>query len=64
VGIRPALRICLEAEGTAARRYAHFQEHLARLGERGAALACGELALTKRRHAQALSAWAENAPRR
>ena len=64
VGTRPALRICLEAEGSAARSYAHFQEHLASLGEREAALACGELALTKRRHAQALHAWVENAPRR
>jgi rubrerythrin len=64
VGIRPALRVCLEAEDTSARRYAYFQEHLAGLGERETALACGELALTKRRHAQALHAWVENAPRR
>ena len=64
VGIRPVLRICLEAEDTSARRYAYFQERLELFGERGAALACGELALTKRRHAQALHAWVENAPRR
>ncbi|HVS12205.1 MAG TPA: hypothetical protein VMS76_20250 [Planctomycetota bacterium] len=64
VGIRPVLRICLEAEDTSARRYAYFQERLAQLGERESALACGELALTKRRHAQALYAWVENAPRR
>jgi rubrerythrin len=64
VGIRPVLRICLEAEDASARRYAYFQEHLAGLGEGETALACGELALTKRRHAQALYAWVENAPRR
>lgn len=64
VGMRPALRICLEAEDSAARSYAHFQEHLARLGERDVARSCGELALTKRRHAQALDAWVANAPQR
>jgi rubrerythrin len=64
VGSRPALRICEEAEGTAARWYAHFRELLDRAGRADLAAECGRLATTKLRHAQALEAWVRHAPRR
>jgi demethoxyubiquinone hydroxylase (CLK1/Coq7/Cat5 family) len=64
IGSRPALRICEEAEGTAARWYAHFRELLDGRGRRELAQACNELATTKLRHALALQAWVRNAPRR
>lgn len=64
VGSRPALRICEEAEGTAARWYAHFRDLLDAAGQRELAARCNRLATTKLRHAQALEAWVRNAPRR
>lgn len=63
-GVRPVLRLCEEAEGTASRWYAHFGEHFARSGELEAARVCSTLALTKSMHVQALRAWVNNAPRR
>ncbi len=64
VGSRPALRICEEAEGTAARWYAHFRELLDGCGRADLAAECDRLATTKLRHAQALEAWVRHAPRR
>jgi len=63
-GARPVLRLCEEAEGTASRWYAHFAEHLVLSGAPLEAAACRALSDTKARHARALRAWVDNAPRR
>lgn len=64
VGVRPVLRLCEEAEGTASRWYAHFAEHLSLTGELEAAQVCGALSAIKAMHAQALRAWVDHGPRR
>jgi hypothetical protein len=63
-GSRPVLRLCEEAEGTASRWYAHFAQHFLLSGAADAAATCHGLAQVKARHAQALRAWVDNAPRR
>jgi rubrerythrin len=60
IGSRPALRICEEAEGTAARWYGHFREILMGDGRGDLAVVCERLATTKLRHARALEAWVRN----
>lgn len=54
---RIALRLCHESELTVARWYAAYAAYLVRAGEIEHARTCEALALTKRRHAQALEAW-------
>jgi demethoxyubiquinone hydroxylase (CLK1/Coq7/Cat5 family) len=51
------LRICTEAETTAARWYAQFHEYLAAVGELELARACAELSSYKLRRAHALQPW-------
>jgi rubrerythrin len=60
-GPRPALRICVEAEATRARWYAHLDEHLSHKGAGGMAQTCAALANMKERHAQALQTWVVHA---
>ena len=57
---RIVLRICAQAEDQRARWYMHFGEVLLQLGRPAQAQICGQLALTKRRHALALQAWVDN----
>jgi demethoxyubiquinone hydroxylase (CLK1/Coq7/Cat5 family) len=63
LGPRLALRICVDAEETRARWYAHFSEYLLQRGERDLSEKCGRLSTTKLRHGQALQAWVEHAAR-
>lgn len=63
-GMRPALRICQNAEETVSRWYAEYEIFLTRIGDTERARACGELARIKRLHAQALAAWVANIRRR
>jgi len=60
VGSRPVLRLCEEAEGTAARWYAHFRDFFLERGMPDRALTCDRLATTKLRHAQTLQTWVRN----
>lgn len=53
-GPRLALRVCREAELTAARWYREYANHLARTGEFGAARECEDLRAVKERHARLL----------
>ena len=63
-GVRFALRICCDAERTAARWYATFRTWLLEQERDDLALACDRLGLNKHRHAEILSTWIEHAPRR
>lgn len=63
VGPKPALRICVEAEATRARWYAHLDLYLARAGQAAHAQTCARLARVKERHAQALQTWVVHARR-
>ena len=63
-GMRPALRICQNAEETVARWYAEYEIFLARIGDLERARVCGDLARVKRLHSQALGAWVANIRRR
>lgn len=63
-GMRPALRICQNAEETVSRWYAEYEIFLARIGDAERARVCGELARVKRLHSQALGAWVSNIHRR
>ena len=62
VGPRPLLRLCEEAEGTAARWYGHFRDLLAERGRADLARTCDGLATTKLRHAGTLETWVRNLP--
>ncbi len=53
-GPRFALRVCREAEETAARWYREYANHLARTGNLAAARECEELRAVKERHARLL----------
>lgn len=64
IGVRPALRLCEEAEGTAARWYARFERALAALGEPAAAEALARLGVVKRRHERVLRTWVAHSGRR
>lgn len=64
VGVRPALRLCEEAEGTAARWYVRFQHALAARGEQRAAQVLAELGLVKERHGRVLRTWVAHGGRR
>ena len=57
IGVRPALRLCEEAEGTAARWYVRFGHVLAGRGELGAARTLAGLAIVKQRHGRVLRTW-------
>jgi rubrerythrin len=59
-GMRPPLRLSVDAEETVSRWYAMYAEWLAGRGEEGPARRCRELSLTKSRHAQVLRAFLEN----
>lgn len=63
-GIRLALRVCQEAEGTASRWYATFQAWLEAHGHPEEARCAGRLGRVKVRHAEVLRTWIEHAPRR
>ena len=60
IGIRPVLRICMNAEETVGRWYAEYALFLARLDDRERARVCEELSQAKRRNAQMLGAWVHN----
>ena len=60
IGMRPVLRVCLNAEETVERWYGEYCLFLMRLGDRERARTCTELAEIKHLHAQALSAWIQN----
>lgn len=64
VGIRPVLRICLDAEETVGRWYREYGAHFARLGDLERARECAELAARKEAHARAVDAWVTNLRRR
>lgn len=64
VGVRPVLRICLDAEQTVGRWYHEYGAFFARLGDRGRARLCAELAARKEAHARAVEAWVTNLRRR
>lgn len=57
VGVRPALRLCEEAEGTAARWYVRFQHALAERGEVESARVLAGLGTVKQRHGRILRTW-------
>lgn len=58
-GLRFALRVCQEAEGTIARWYREHALHLLRIGELELARECDELAQVKYRHALTLRTWVD-----
>lgn len=63
-GMRVALRVCCDAERTAARWYATYQSFFQARGQLELARRAARLGMTKHRHAEALATWIEHAPRR
>lgn len=62
-GWRFPLRVCADAESTVGRWYSRYEIYLGPLGRQAEARGCAQLAVTKRRHAQILSAWVDLLPR-
>ena len=64
IGVRPALRLCEEAEGTAGRWYVRFQHALAGRGETEAAQRLAGLGTVKQRHGRVRRTWVAHGGRR
>ena len=63
-GMRPALRLCHNAEETVSRWYAEYGQFLLRLRDVERAQLFQQLSVRKRRNASALGAWITNLRRR
>ena len=61
LGQRLVLRLCAQAADRAARGFAALQLVLRDAGQAECASTCGRLSETRRRHAQALDTWVQNA---